>query len=163
MPAAQSENSPVFFRITNTLNELEDDSDETNGRVVILPVHKKNAITIGLSKMPIAMSTAYTSSNIQSAFRDNGQLDYTNFAMPNVDSLIGTYRGSISSNHYLKNSDKIIQKNYKEAYLNGKIQESSYDAENIDNDKDTYGNIISRDFSISKENCQRSKVLSAQT
>ena len=48
----------------------------------------------------------------------------------------------------------------KETYLNGKIEESSFDKEKLDLDRDSVGTIVTRDFGISKENCQRAKVLS---
>ena len=163
MTCIESENSPVYFRISNILKELEDTSDATNKRNVILPLHKKNAILIGLSKLPIAMASAFTSHNIQSAFKDNGQLDPINFAIPNTDNLAGTYRGSIGNEHYLNDTHSIIREFYEEAYLNGKINESSYDKKQVVNDMDTFGNVVSRDFLISRENCQRSKVLSADT
>jgi hypothetical protein len=84
MHTSDCENSPVFFRMTTLLDELEDTTDTTNGRVVILPKHKKEAITVGLSKLPIAMATAFTSANIQSAFCDNGMIDEDNQVVPNV-------------------------------------------------------------------------------
>ena len=109
------------------------------------------------------MSTACTSEIIQSAFRDNGQLDTENGVMPNIAKLIGTYRGSIGEGHYLKDSENIIKKYYDENYMNRRIEESTYDKEKVDNDRDRLGNIISRDFGISCENCQRAKILSYET
>ena len=109
MENADSENSPVFFRVSAILDKLEDTKDPSNGSIVILPKHKKLALTIGLSKLPIAMATAFTSSNIQSAFRDNGMIDEKNHVIPNVKSMLGTYRGCIAKNHYLNHGDKIIK------------------------------------------------------
>ena len=163
MHNTDSENSPIFFRISALLNDLEDMSDPSNRRIVLLPKHKKVAITVGLSKLPTAMASAFTTTNIQSAFRDNGMIDQCNQVIPNVKSMIGTYRGCIGKQHYLNNGDNIIREFYKETYMNGRIQESSFDNLNIDNDRDSLGNVISRDFSISKENCQRAKVLSSET
>ena len=163
MHTTNSENSPIFYRISSLLDDLEDISDPSNDRVVILPKHKKVALTVGLSKLPIAMATAFTSSNIQSAFRDNGMIDVENQVIPNIKSMLGTYRGSIGNDHYLNDGEKIIREFYKETYMNGRIQESSFDGLNIDQDRDSLGNIVSRDFNISKENCQRAKVLSSDT
>ena len=163
MHSSDSENSPIFFRISTLLNDLEDMTDRSNGRVVVLPKHKKDAITVGLSKLPIAMASAFTTANIQSAFRDNGMIDECNQVIPNVKSMLGTYRGCIGRNHYLDDGMGIIRQFYKETYMNGRIQESSFDNLNIDQDKDSLGNVVSRDFGISKENCQRAKVLSSET
>ena len=163
MPSVQYENSPIYLRLTKALNELETPSVPGCGRVVILPKHKRSAIIVGLSKLPIAMTTSFTSPIIQSAFRDNGQLDAENQAMPNVKSLIGTYRGSIDKEHYLNNTEKIIKTFYNESFMTGRIEESSFDREGISVDTDSKGNTVSRDFGISKENCQRAKILSCAT
>ena len=48
-------------------------------------------------------------------------------------------------------------------FLNGMISEKTFDVEGVDPDRDSAGNMISRDFQISKENCQHAKVLSSQT
>jgi hypothetical protein len=161
MHTSDSENSPIFFRISTLLNDLEDTTDASNGRVVLLPKHKKDAITVGLSKLPIAMASAFTSSNIQSAFRDNGMIDESNQVIPNVEHMLGTYRGCIGKSHYLNRGMDIIPQFYNETYMNGRIDETSFDNLNIDEDKDSMGNPVSRDFEISKENCQRAKVLSS--
>jgi hypothetical protein len=84
MPAACSETSPVFHRLTSLFKDLESTLDKGNGHVVLLPSHKKNAIIVGLSKLPIAMASAFTSDIIQSAFRDNGQIDEENEVMPSL-------------------------------------------------------------------------------
>ena len=163
MTPSNTETSAVYHRLSKMLENLQDLSDPNNGRVVILPLHKKQAIIVGLSKLPVAMSTACTSEIIQSAFRDNGQLDNDNEVVPNIAKMIGTYRGSIGEGHYLKDSERIIKKYYDETYMTGRIDESTYDDENVDNDRDRMGNIISRDFGISRENCQRAKILSCET
>ena len=163
MPSSCSETSPVFHRLTNLFQDLEKTSDKGNGRVVLLPTHKKNAIIVGLSKLPIAMASAFTLDIIQSAFCDNGMLDQVNEVMPCLKNLVGTYRGGIDKDHYLRNPERIVKKFYKETYLNGRVEESSFDKEKLDMDRDSLGNIITRDFGISKENCQRAKVLSCDT
>ena len=48
-------------------------------------------------------------------------------------------------------------------FLTGRIEESSFDNANGVLDRDTNNNIVSRDFGIQKENCQRAKILSAST
>ena len=47
--------------------------------------------------------------------------------------------------------------------MNGLVEEASYNKEKIDHDRDRAGNIITRDFGISRENCQRAKILSCET
>jgi hypothetical protein len=77
--------------------------------------------------------------------------------------LVGTYRGGINKDHYLHNPEKIVKTFYEEMYLNGRVEESSFDKEKLDMDRDSNGNIITRDFGIAKENCQHAKVLSCDT
>ena len=163
MSPSNTETSAVYCRLTKIIENLQDVSDPNNGRIVLLPLHKKQAIVVGLSKLPIAMSTACTTEIIQSAFRDNGQLDAENGVMPDITKLIGTYRGSIGDRHYLKDREKLIKKYYAETYMTGRIEESTYDKEGVDHDRDRFGAIISRDFGISRENCQRAKILSCET
>ena len=64
------------------------------------------------------MASAFTTTKIQSAFRDNGMIDQCNQVIPNVKSMIGTYRGCIGKQHYLNNGDNIIREFYKETYWN---------------------------------------------
>ena len=109
------------------------------------------------------MGIAYSAPIIKSAFRDNGQIDESNEVIPNEKSLIGTYRGSIDEQHYLQQAYPIIEKYYKETFLNGRIVESSFDTANVEHDRDSKGEVVSRDFDIARENCQRAKVLSCQT
>ena len=109
------------------------------------------------------MESAFSSSVIKSAFRDNGQINELNDVIPNEKALLGTYRGPINESHYLNDSKKIIKMFYKEMFMNGKISESSFDKEGVDQDRNSTGDIINRDFEISKENCQRAKVLLSQT
>ena len=109
------------------------------------------------------MGVAYSAPIIKSAFRDNGQIDESNEVLPNAKALIGTYRGAINENHYLHNTFDIIKCYYKETFLNGRIKEDIFDTNKVINDCDSKGEIVNRDFDISRENCQRAKVLSAQT
>ena len=46
-------------------------------------------------------------------------------------------------------------------YLQGRIEENSFDKESIIREIDSQGNDVSRNFSITKENCQWAKILSA--
>ena len=161
MPTANYENSPLFFRLTKIINDLEKSSNPEDRDIVCLPTHKKNALIVGLSKLPVAMTSSFTSPIIQSAFRDNGQLDPENGAIPNVKALLGTYRGSITKDHCLTKSDNLIKKYYHETITTGRIDENSFDIDKVVNDTDSRGNTISRDFDIGKENCQRAKILSS--
>ena len=106
MSPTNSENSAVYHRLTRMINDLQDTTDRSNRQIVILPLHKRQAIIIGLSKLPVAMASAFTTEIIQSAFRDNGQIDTDNGVIPNIDKMLGTYRGSIGDNHYLKRKVK---------------------------------------------------------
>ena len=82
--------------------------------------------------------------------------------MPNVQSIINTYLGSIDKDHYLYNSSDIIHKFYLDVYINGHIQEEAFDKEGVVADIDLKGKYVTRNFGIVKENCQWAKVLSAK-
>ena len=164
MPPTNSGSLPLFIRLTGVLEQLEHLATPDCRHVVILPTHKKNAIVVGLSKLPTAMGTAYSAPNIKSAFRDIGQIDETNEVIPNEKNLLGTYRGSIGEDHHaLHNAFPIIKKYYDDTFLNGKVSEDKFDEDGVEYDCDSTGTIVSRYFDIARENCQRSKVLSCQT
>ena len=70
----------------------------------------------------------------------------------------------ISHKHYLQDTDHIVCQYYDEVFWPGHISESSFDSQNVVIDIDSGGkDKVSRRFGISKENCQRAKVLSAKT
>ena len=154
MPPTTSASSPLFIRLTDILTKLETRQSSDSNRIVVLPLHKKNAIIVGLSKLPSAMENAFSSSIIKSAFRDNGQLDDVNEVLPSMKNLLGTYCGVIGKDHILNDGNKLIKKYYKEMFMSGAIAESTFDIDNIPQDRDSKGNIITRDFSVSSENRQ---------
>ena len=156
--------SPVYQRVVDALNELSSPTcKENKKRLVILESHKRKALIAALSKLPSAMSAAFSPNIVTSAFEDNGQIDRLEGILPSIEALIGTYRGSIPINHYLSNSEHIVQKYYHEVFTTGRIKEESFDAESVVVDRDSAGNEVDRRFGIRKENCQRAKVLSAKT
>ena len=163
MKQLRSCHSPIYQRIVDALDELRSPTTPENSkRIVRLESHKRKAIIAAMSKLPSAMGAAFSPSIVTSAFEDNGQIDRLEGVIPSIKDLIGTYRGSISKEHYLNDSDSIVRKFYHEVFTNGRIQESSFDKEGVAIDVDSEGNKIDRDFSIVKENCQRAKVLSAK-
>jgi hypothetical protein len=107
------------------------------------------------------MAVAFRPEVVKQAFVDNGQICASNGILPSLENLAGTYRGSINEGHILHNTLYIVKKYYEEQFINGKISEKTYDNNNIENDRDSNGNLISRDFEINKENCQRAKSLSS--
>ena len=145
MPTEPKSISPISFRISSILNELASTDPLTSGRVVILASHKKKAIIAGISKLPVAMAAAFKEGHIQSAFKSNGQINKEGI-IPDVHALAGTYRASITSDHYLKDTTPIIKSYYKEMYLTGRIEEASFDKMKIIRDTDSKGNEIRRDF-----------------
>ena len=155
--------SPVYQRIVDALNECASPIDNNSEKIVRLETHKRKAIIAALSKLPSAMAAAFSPSIVISAFEDNGQIDRLDGVLPSIKGLIGTYRGSISNEHYLKGSEDIIRKFYNEVYTSGRISEKSFDNANVEVDVDSAGKEVNRSFGISKENCQRAKVLSAKT
>ena len=159
MPTESITVSPVFYRITQKLKELECPKSNDERRVVKLSTHKKKAIIAGISKLPVAMSAAFKEGHIQSAFKATGHIDEEGI-LPSVDKMLGTYRGVIDDSHYLKNSEKIISTFYDDVYLKGRVEESVFDREEVVRDYDSKGTYVSRDFEVRKENCQRAKILS---
>ena len=107
------------------------------------------------------MSVTFKQGYIQSAFQENGQIDKQGI-LPNPEKLLGTYRGSIDNDNYLKNQNDIIKTYYNEMFLKGRIEESSFEREGVVSDYDSIGNHVNRDFGIRKENCQRAKILSSE-
>jgi hypothetical protein len=163
MPGGKQCNSPLYCLLNDLLDLLEDPEDKTSNQIVKLSTHKKKALLAGLSKLPKAMSLAFRSDVIVKAFQDNGQLDLVDEVIPAIEGMVGTYRGVINEEHYLFNTESIIRKFYKEMYLTGRIEESSFNNENVELDRDSKNNVVNRDFGIQKENCQRAKILSAPT
>ena len=46
-------------------------------------------------------------------------------------------------------------------YVNGRIEETTFETKGVVSDFDSVGNHVNRDFGIRKENCQRAKILSS--
>ena len=109
------------------------------------------------------MAAAFSPSIVMSAFEDNGQIDRLEGVIPSIEAMVRTYRGTIPDDHYLKDTDHIVRKYYDEVFRTGRISESSFDDEDVTVDYDSGGKEVNRRFGISKENCQRAKVLSAKT
>ena len=107
------------------------------------------------------MGKAFACEIVKKAFKDNGQIDNTEGVVPDIDGLVGTYRGNLDVDHYLKKTKEIIDLFYKEVFKNGRVDESSFDKADVVQDKDSRGKVVSRDFGIQKENCQQAKTLSA--
>ena len=166
MPGGEICNSHLYHILVESLEKLEKEyADLTTKKgkdIVILPSFKKAAIIAGLSKLPEAMGVAFRVSVVKKAFQDNGQVSRENDQLPNIDKMIGTYRGIIDKEHDLYNKNDIISTYYKEMYENGRIEESSFDKQNVQHDKDTMGKKVSRDFGIHRESCQRAKILSSK-
>ena len=102
------------------------------------------------------MSAAFKEGHIQSAFRATGHID-TEWVLPSIKNIVGTYRGIIDDTNYLNDTEKIVSTFYDDVFLNGRIEEDKFDRERVVRDYDSTGNYVSRDFEIRKENCQRAK------
>ena len=163
MKQLRSCQSPVYQRIIDALNECANPVDKQSTKIVRLEGHKKKAIIAALSKLPSAMAAAFSPSIVMSAFEDNGQIDRLEGVIPSIEAMVRTYRGTIPDDHYLKDTDHIVRKYYDEVFRTGRISESSFDDEDVTVDYDSGGKEVNRRFGISKENCQRAKVLSAKT
>ena len=166
MPGGEASNSHIYHLIIEGLEKLENQFAEAkkklNKDIVILPAHKKSAIVAGLSKLPEAMGIAFRVSIVKKAFQDNGQISIDDCELPNIDAMVGTYRGVIDNDHILHKKNEIVSTYYKEMYENGRIDESTFDRLGVVMDKDSNGNEISRNFGIHRETCQRAKVLSSK-
>ena len=116
----------------------------------------KKAIIAGLRKLPKAMGLAFKSDIIRKAFMDNDQIDTnTEELVPQFEGLAGTYHGNMSPDHFLTKIGKIVKTYYEELFFNGRIEESSFDTNNVPKDYDSLGNKVKCDFDIEKENCQK--------
>ena len=107
------------------------------------------------------MGIAFRVSVVKKAFQDNGQVSKADDQLPNIDAMVGTYRGIIDKDNYLNNKNDIISTYYEEMYKNGRIEESTFDKEGVIHDTDTMGKRVFRDFGIHRESCQRAKILSS--
>lgn len=161
LPGGEDSNPQIYHLLHDIFHDLANPKCPNSTDIVILPNHKKKALLAGLSKLPTAMGAAFKPANVRKAFYGTGQIDATNKIMPSIEGLIGTYRGTIGGNHFLKKSTEIINTFYKEMYTTGMVSESTYESKGVEEDKDSRGNVVSRDFGISKENCQRAKILSS--
>ena len=109
------------------------------------------------------MGIAFRVSIVKKAFQDNGQVSKKEHQLPNIDAMVGTYRGIIDKDNYLYNKNDIISTYYKEMYENGRIEESTFDKEGVIHDTDTMGKTVSRDFGIHRESCQCQNFIIHQT
>ena len=152
--------SVLVNRITVALEMLE--KGDSNGKNVIkLETHKKKAIIATIPKMPSAMSKVFTKENILKGFTANGQLDTTQQIVPSSKNLLETYRGDVDGTD-LHNRDLIMSNYYREMYLEGNIKESTHELFDIAMDKNSKGEKVARDYTVSSENRQRAKVLSSK-
>ena len=126
-----------------------------------LKKHKKEGIIAAISKLPMAMTRAFSPSNIIAGFVDNGMLASINSVLPSLKGLHETYRGNCNGT-ILVNHAFCVDKFYGEMFLKGHIDEKLYDDSDIPEDKNSTGEIVCKDFGISCENRQRSKVLSSK-
>ena len=71
------------------------------------------------------------------------------------------YHGTISDGHYPMDINQIVSTFYKEMYTTGISSELSFENEEMEEDKHSLRNKVSRDFGIQKENYQHAKILSS--
>ena len=86
-------NSSIYHHLQQSFIKLS--NNPPDGDAVLLPSHKKKAIILTLSKLPIATSRAYSDHVIKKAFMLNGQLDLENQLVPCLENCLNTYRGNI--------------------------------------------------------------------
>ena len=156
-----SSNSSVYRFLDQTLTSMESrhhSIQHPSPHVLNLSLHKKKAVLATVAKLPIATARAYTDENIKKAFALNGQLDLTHRLVPSLQNLLNTYRGNIEST-CLKKKEELIESLCEEAYMNGIVIESTFDALNVPKDRNTTGDVVDRDVGIRQENRQRAKHL----
>jgi hypothetical protein len=100
--------SPIYKRILDILNELDHPVTPTNTHVLHLGLSKKMAISNTLSKLPMAMGSAFNPDIMISAFEDNSQIIRVEGIVLSVNAMLNTYRGSITETHPLYNHEKLI-------------------------------------------------------
>ena len=171
-----ADTAPIFRVIKQLMRELtvpivgrtklpllvrrEIESMENNGKLS-LKKHKKEGIIAAMSKLPMAMTRAFSPKNILEGFVNNGMLVSTESVLPGIKGLTETYRGNCHGT-ILEDYSRCIDPFYTEMYLNGHIEERLYDEMGIEEDKDSKGDIVIKPFGISAENRQRSKILSSK-
>ena len=151
-------NSSVFCHLEEMFQRL--DSATGNDERLHLPCHKKKAILLTLSKLPIASSRAYSNHIIKKAFLLNGQLDIDHKLVPSLDNCINTYQGDINGT-CLEQKENIFSQLYEEAYERGSINEGTYDSLDVPLDTNSHGVDVRRNFDVVNENRQRAKCLSS--
>ena len=153
-------NNGVYFALEKEINALINNSRDATGRVLNLLKHKKKAILMTVSKLPIAAARAYSSENICKAFMRNGQVDIEMKLVPNLANIFHTYRGSQIDGQILNERDKLFDLFYKEAYVNGIIKENCFDRYSVPNDQQSANDTFTRDIGVALENRQQAKTLS---
>ena len=153
-------NSSIYHHLQQSFIKLS--NNPPDGDAVLLPSHKKKAIILTLSKLPIAASRAYSDHVIKKAFMLNGQLDLENQLVPCLENCLNTYRGNIGGT-CLEDGKELIKKLYESVYTKGMVDEKLFDDMRIPKDRNCYGNVVTRDFTIVNENRQRSKCLTSDT
>ena len=157
--APTSANNSVYHHLEQEFKRLDLASSETES--LHLPSHKKKAILLTLSKLPIASSRAYSDHIIKKAFLINGQLDVNHNLVPSLSNCLNTYRGNIEGS-CLEDGQNLLIDLYQEVYERGIISEATFDVMGIPIDTNCHGQLISRDFTVVNENRQRAKVLSSE-
>ena len=88
---------------------------EKNGKLK-LKKHKKEGIIAAISKLPMAMTRAFSPKNILEGFVNNGMLVSKESVLPGIKGLTETYRGNCSGT-ILEDYSRCIDPFYKEMYL----------------------------------------------
>lgn len=162
--SVNASNSMVYSYLSEEFDRLEvhnidDDLDNSNCPVLVLPAHKKQAIKLTLAKIPVATSRAYGDEVIKKAFVLNGQLDPKHKVVPSFKNLLNTYRGNVAGT-CLENRQAMMDELYEECFTRGIISEESFERMGVPADKAWDGTTVDRNFPIRQENRQRAKCLS---
>ena len=144
-------------------------------------IFKKNAIVDFLTKLPVITHRAFLEEHLKEGFLLNGQMDSISRMLPDIYKIAGTLRGGYD---LLPEVEGMIRKDNRPAFdkaqlelhthhfqelfdsyydlmsINGHIDETEFDKNGVERDRDSQGNEVEKHQGLMQENRQRAKIIS---
>jgi hypothetical protein len=121
---------------------------------------KRKLLISFISDLPQISLLSTSRKTVTTAFLRNGQLDCNDHLWPDINQMLSTLGYKLSDEHFHLLFDN-FQMLYEYMRDNGNIPEMVFNALNFPHDTTPTGEIIHRDYTISREWCQRAKVMSS--